>query len=91
MIQTLVLTNSVNRRHSQISMRILSLTLFHKFIEIRACGLQRTPDVICLTLVSVPGRLVIRLKCNYQTYIVEKQLHKVVISLKSSFTTVCRW
>ena len=56
MIQTLVLANSVHCPHSQISMRILSLSLFHKFVEIRACGLQRTPDVVLsLKLVSVPG------------------------------------
>jgi len=46
MIQTLVLANSVHRQHPQISMRILSLNLFHKFVEIRACGLQHTPDVV---------------------------------------------
>jgi len=46
MIQTLVLANSVHRQHPQISMRILSLNLFHKFVEIRARGLQRTPDVV---------------------------------------------
>jgi len=42
MIQTLVLANLVHRPHSQILMRILSLSLFHKFVEIRACGLQCT-------------------------------------------------
>jgi len=37
-------------------MRILSLSLFHKFVEIRACGLQRTPDVVFwLKLVLLPG------------------------------------
>ena len=46
MIQTLILANSLHRTHSQISMRTLSLSLFHQFVEIRACGLQRTsPDV----------------------------------------------
>jgi len=40
MIQTLVLKNSVHRSHSQISMRILYLSLFHKFVEIRACSLR---------------------------------------------------
>jgi len=40
MIQTLVLANSVHRLHSQISMRILSLSLFHKIVEIRNCGLN---------------------------------------------------
>jgi len=46
-------------------MRILSLSLFHKFVEISACGRQRTPDVVFwLKLLSVPG-----LKNNY---IVEK-------------------
>jgi len=68
MIQTLVLTNSVHRPRSQISVRILFLSLFHKFVEIRACGRQRTPDVVFwLKLLSVTG-----LK---NTYIVEKQLH----------------
>jgi len=46
MIQTLVLTKSVHRPHSQISMRISSLSLFHKFVETRACGRQRPPDVV---------------------------------------------
>jgi len=57
MMQTLVLANSVHRPHSQISMRILSLSLFHKFVEIRTCGRQRTsPDVVFwLKLVSVLG------------------------------------
>jgi len=56
MIQTLVLANSVHLPHSQISMRILSLSLFHKFVEIQACGLQHTADVVFwLNLVSVPG------------------------------------
>jgi len=37
-------------------MRILSLSLFHKFVEISTCGLQRTPDVVFwLKLVSVLG------------------------------------
>jgi len=37
-------------------MRILSLSLFHKFVEINTCGRQRTSDVIfCLKLVSVLG------------------------------------
>jgi len=37
-------------------MRILSLSLFYKFVEIRACGLNRIPDVIFwLKLVSVSG------------------------------------
>jgi len=40
MIQTLVLANSVHRPHSQISMSILSLSLFHKIVEIRNCGLN---------------------------------------------------
>jgi len=68
MIQTLVLSNSVHRPHSQISRRILSLSLFSKFIEIRTCNLQRTPDVVfLLKLASVPG--------FKNSYIVEKQLH----------------
>ena len=33
MIQTLVLANSIHPQHSQISMRILSLSLFNKFVE----------------------------------------------------------
>ena len=49
-------------------MRILSLTLFHKFVEIRACGHQRPPDVVFwLKLVSVLA--------FKNSYIVEKQLH----------------
>ena len=44
MKQTLGLANLVDRPHSQISMRIMSLNLFHKFVEVKACGLQRTPD-----------------------------------------------
>jgi len=68
MLQTLVLANSIHRPHSQISMRILSRCLFHKFVEIRACRLQRTPDVVFwLKLVSVPADF----KNNY---IVEKEL-----------------
>jgi len=67
-IQTLVLENLVYRPHSQISMRIVSLSLFHKFHEIRACGHQCTPDIILrLKLVVVLG-----LKNNYG---VEKPLH----------------
>jgi len=69
MIQTLVLANSVHRPHSQISVSILSLSLFHKFVEIRACGRQRTPDVVIwLKLLSVLG--------FKNSYIVEKKLHK---------------
>jgi len=68
MIQTLALSNSVHRPQPQISTRILSLCLFHKFVEIRACGCQRTPDVVFwLQLISVPG--------FKNSYIVEKQLH----------------
>jgi len=49
-------------------MRILPLSLFHKFVEIRACGLQRTADVVFwLNLVSVLG--------FKNSYIIEKQLH----------------
>jgi len=56
MMQTLVLANSVHRPHSQISMRNLSLSLFHKFVEKRACGRQRTPDIVLwLKLISVFG------------------------------------
>jgi len=44
MIQTLVFANLIHRPHSQISMRILYLSLFHRFVEIRACDLQRTSD-----------------------------------------------
>jgi len=33
MIQALVLTNAIHHLHSQISMRILSLSLFHKFVK----------------------------------------------------------
>jgi len=37
-------------------MNIVSLSLFQKFVEIRACGRQPTPDVVCwLKLVSVLG------------------------------------
>jgi len=58
----------IERFHSQISVRILSLSLFHKFVKIRACGHQRAPDVVFwLKLVSVPG---FKNDC-----IVEKQLH----------------
>jgi len=69
MIQTLVSANSVHRPHSQISMRFLSLCLFHKFGKIRACGWQRTScDVVFwLNLVSV---LDFKISC-----IVEKHLH----------------
>jgi len=56
MIQTPVLANSVHRPHSQISMRILSLSFFHKFVELRACGRQRPLDaVFWLKLASVLG------------------------------------
>ena len=74
MIQTLVLANSVHRPHPQISMRILSLSLFHKFVEIRACGLQRTPDVVFwLKLVSVPCFKNIVWKTASQQYVVGKR------------------
>jgi len=68
-IQTLVFAHLVHRPHSQISMRTLSLSLFHQFVEIRACGLQRTsPDVVFwLKLVSALA--------FKNSYIVEKQLH----------------
>jgi len=42
MIQTLDLANLVDRPHSQIPLRILSLSL-HKFVEKGVCGRQRTP------------------------------------------------
>ena len=75
MIQTLVLANSVHRPHSQISMRMLSLSLFYKIVKIRACGRQRPPIVVFwLRLVSLLG-----FKNSYEG-----------ISLKNSFTTVCR-
>jgi len=49
-------------------MRTLSLSLFHQFTEIRACGRQRSHDVFFwLKLVSVHG--------FKNSYIVEKQLH----------------
>jgi len=49
-------------------MRILSLSLFHTFVEMRTCGRQRTPDVVFwLKLMSVPG--------FKNSYIVEKQFH----------------
>jgi len=69
MIQTLVLANSVHRPHSQISMRVLSLSLFHKFVEMRPCALQSTPHVVFwLKLVSVPGfKRVISLKNSLTT------------------------
>jgi len=67
-MQTLVVANSVHPPHPPISMIILSLSLFHKFVKIKTCGLQRTPDVVFwLKLVSVPG-------CK-NSYIVEKHLH----------------
>jgi len=47
-------------------MRILPLSLFHKFVEKRACGIQRTADVVFwLNLVSVLG--------FKNSYIVKKQ------------------
>jgi len=65
MIQTVDLANSVHRPHSQISMRILSLRLLHKFVKIKACGRQRTPDVVFwLNLLPVFG--------FKNSYIVEK-------------------
>jgi len=68
MIKTEILANSVHHPHSQISMRILSLSLFHTFVEIRACGRQRPPDVVFwLKLVSVLG---FKHSC-----VVKKQLH----------------
>jgi len=49
-------------------MRIISLNLFQKFVEIRTCGRQRTPDVVFwLKLVSVLG--------FKNRYSIEKQLH----------------
>ena len=42
------LENLVHRPRSHISIRILSLGMFHKFVEIRACGHQRLPDVVFL-------------------------------------------
>jgi len=49
-------------------MRISSLSLFHKFVKIRVCDLQRTLDIVFwLKLVSVHG--------FKNSYIVEKQLH----------------
>jgi len=45
----------------------MSLSLFHTFVETRACGSQRTPDVAFLKLVSVLGFKI--------SYSVEKQLH----------------
>jgi len=85
MIQSLVLANSVHRRpHSQISVRIMSLSLFHKFFEIKACGLQCTADVIFwLKLVSVPG--------FKNSYIVETQLHNGVMLVKKSFYCLTTW
>jgi len=53
-LQILDLANSVNRQHSQLSPRVLSITLFHKLVEVRASGRQRTPDIVFwLKLVSV--------------------------------------
>jgi len=58
-------------------MRILSLSLFQKFVEIRACGHQRPPDVaFWLKLVSVLGfknTVVISLKTASQRYVVGKR------------------
>jgi len=70
-IHELVLENLVYRPHSQISMRIISLSLFHKSVETRVCGSQSAPDaVFWLNLVSVHGSKII--------YSVEKQLHNGV-------------
>jgi len=64
---TLVLKYLVYHPHSKILMRIMSLSLFQKFVETRTCGFQRTPDVIFwLKLVSV-----LRFKNSYSF---EKQL-----------------
>jgi len=41
-MQTLVLAKLVYGPHSQISMRIMSLSFF-TFVEISACGHQHTP------------------------------------------------
>ena len=43
------------------------MSLFHKFVEQRACGRQRPPDVVfCLKLVSVLGlKIVILLKNSF--------------------------
>jgi len=46
MIQTLVSANSVHSPYPQISVRILFLSLFYKFVEISACDLQHTPDIV---------------------------------------------
>jgi len=56
MNQTLILANSVHRPHSQISMRNLSLSLFHKFVEMRAraCGRQRPSDVVFWLNLAAP-------------------------------------
>jgi len=63
MIQTQVLANSVHHQHSQISTRILPLSLFHKFVELRACGRQRPPDIVFwLKLVS---KIVVSLKKSF--------------------------
>jgi len=50
-------------------MRILSLSLFHKLVELRACGCQRPPDVVFwLKLVLVLGlKIVILLKNSFTT------------------------
>jgi len=52
-------------------MRILSPSLFHKFVEIRACGLRSTPDVVFWL--------------KWQSVLGLKKL-KIVISLKNTFT-----
>jgi len=52
-----------HRSHSQISMRNLRLSLFHKFVKIRAFGRQRTPNVVFwLKLISVLGFKIARVE-----------------------------
>jgi len=79
MIQTLVLANSVHHPHSQISTRILSLSLFHTFFEKRACSLQHTL-LFPHTVMSPSG-------WSWYWCLVAK----IIVSLKNSFTTVCSW
>jgi len=55
MIKILVSANSVHPPHSQISTRIWSLSWFHKFFEIRACGLQHRAGLRGATGAIAPG------------------------------------
>jgi len=68
-------------------MRILSLSLFHKFVEVRACGRQFPPEVVFWWKLLSVLKIVIVLATTSQRYAVGKRKRAFVACRHSSETS----